>query len=133
MVRDAVLSHMVGLIPIEEYDVAGVWGVGVVLSLGAFIKPILACVADSKSRYDAVFKVAAFVGTPTDEDCTPVHSLIKAVPSPIGFTTDIVHLVEGNCNEIPLTYQTTENSIPIFLIFRKRQFVELLLWSSTKP
>ena len=108
MVRDAVLAAFFGVVPIEEDDITGVGSVGVILPLFTGFEPVLACVADCKAGYDTVFEVATFVCTPTDEDCTPVYSSIEAVPSPVGFATDITHLGEGHCDEIPLPCQTIE-------------------------
>ena len=103
MVGDAVLAALVGVVPVEKDDVAGVGGVGVVLPLVAFFEPVFTDIADGEAGENTVFQVAAFIGTPTDEDCTLIYSLVKTVPSPVGFTAYIANLGEGNCDEITLT------------------------------
>ena len=92
VVGDAILTTFVGVIPIEKDDIARAGRVGVILPLFTGFEPILTNIADSEAGQDAVFEVAALIGTPTDEDGTPIYSLVKAVPSPIGFTADIADL-----------------------------------------
>ena len=92
MVRDAVLADLVGVVPVEEDYVTGIGSVGVILPLFTGFEPVLACVADCKAGDNTVFEVAAFIGTPTDKDCTPINSLVKAVPLPVGFAADIADL-----------------------------------------
>ena len=48
MVGDAVLTAFVGVVPIEEDDVTGVRGVGVVLPLVAILEPFLTNIANGK-------------------------------------------------------------------------------------
>ena len=79
MVGDAVLTAFVGVVPIEEDDVTGVGSVGVILPLVTGFEPVLACVADCKAGNNTAFKVSTFICTPTDKDCTPVHSFIEAI------------------------------------------------------
>lgn len=103
MVRDAVLADLVGVVPVEEDYVTGIGSVGVILPLFTGFEPVLACIADCEAGDDTVFEVATFIGTPTDEDCTPVHSLVKTVPSPVGFTAYITNLGKGDSNKVALT------------------------------
>ena len=90
MVRDAVLTAFVGVVPIEKDDVTGVGSIGVILPLVTGFEPVLACVADCKAGNNTAFKVSTFIGTPTDKDCTPIYSLVETVPSLAGFPTYIV-------------------------------------------
>ena len=92
MVGDAVLSSFFGVVPIEEDNVSGVGGVGVVLPLVTILEPVLANIADGEAGENTVFQIATLIGTPTDKDGTPIYSFIEAVPSPVGFATDIADL-----------------------------------------
>ena len=103
MVGDAFLTVFVGVVPIEKDDVTEVGSIGVILPLFTSFKPILTNIADSEAGYNTVFEVAAFIGTPTDEDCTPIYSLVKTVPSPVGFTAYITNLGKGDSNKVALT------------------------------
>ena len=102
MVEDAVLTSLVRVVPIEEYDITRIGGIGITLPLIAFLEPVFADIADGKAGKDTVLQISTIVGTPTDKYCAPVHSFIEAIPSPEGFTAYIVHLRQGGGNQISL-------------------------------
>lgn len=129
MLGDAVLTAVFGVDPIKENDVTRVGSAGVILPLVAFFEPVFANIADGEGGKNIILKVAALVGAPTNKYCTPIHSFIEAVPSPIDLTADIADLRECNGNEIALSAEFAEDTIPHRAIFKKEQFVELLLFS----
>lgn len=49
MVGDAVLAALVGVVPIEEDNVAGAGSVGVILPLLTGFEPVLTCVANGET------------------------------------------------------------------------------------
>ena len=94
MIRSAILhsGSAVFVIPVEEDDHAGGWYCSSVQPLSALLEPLHANRAAGKLGDDAKINVSAFVGTPGNKAGTPFHMRMKAVPTPIGFSTDISQL-----------------------------------------